>query len=259
MPMSIDFQSRLFPHLSKIVDHYGTPFHIYDVRGLLENGTDLTRKFMGQFQFKEFFAVKANPNPEVLKLMRGMGFGFDCSSIPELVLATLVGAKPGDVMFTSNNTSTAEFQAALDIGCIFNLDDITMIENVPEPFPRLICFRYNPGERRSETSFIGVPCEAKYGVRHDQLINAYRMAMARGANRFGLHTMIASNTLDCSYMIETVRMLLEVVEEVSAELGIKFKFINMGGGIGIPYHPNDAPFDLFQLAHEARYLLHRFK
>jgi diaminopimelate decarboxylase len=133
-----------------------------------------------------------------------------------------------------------------------------MVDKVPD-FPELICFRYNPGERRSGTAVIGNPVEAKYGVRHDQIVDAYRRAKARGARRFGLHTMIISNQLDYHYMVETVRMLLDVIEVVSAEIGAPFEFFNIGGGIGIPYRPGDASFDLPSLAAESKRLLALFK
>jgi len=163
-------------------------------------------------------------------------------------------------MFTSNNTSRTEYQEALAYGgCILNLDDTAFVEKVPRPFPKRICFRYNPGERRSGSQFIGNPVESKYGVPHDQVVGAYRLAMERGAKRFGLHTMIVSNELDHEYMVETVKMLLQIVEEVSAALDIKFEFINIGGGIGIPYRPGEKPFELLGLAHKARYQLHLFE
>ncbi len=135
--------------------------------------------------------------------MRDMGFGFDCSSIAELVLSRQVGGRNEDIMFTSNNTTEVEFNAAAaEGGCVLNLDDISLIEKVPV-FPELICFRYNPGPRRTGNVIIGNPVEAKYGVSHDQVVEAYRLAQKRGAKRFGLHTMVASNELDYSYMVET--------------------------------------------------------
>lgn len=260
MPMTKAFEQRLCPKLSRIVDHFGTPFHIYDEQGIVENGRELILLFSQVDGFQEFFAVKALPNPAILCLMQQLGFGFDCSSIPELVLARRVGASPENIMFTSNNTGNPEFlEAAKDGGCILNLDDVTLIDKVPGDFPELICFRYNPGERRSGTDFIGTPVEAKYGVRHDQTINAFRRAIRRGAKRFGLHTMIISNELNYTYMVETVRMLLEVIEEVSEALGIKFDFINIGGGIGTPYRPDDKPFNLAALAQEAQHYFEQFR
>jgi diaminopimelate decarboxylase len=162
-------------------------------------------------------------------------------------------------MLSSNNTSNELLdQATSNGGCILNLDDITMIEKVKN-FPKLICFRYNPGEKRTGTSIIGNPIEAKYGVRHDQIVEAYRLSLARGASQFGLHTMIISNQLDYHYMVDTVQMLLDVIEMVSHELKIRFEFFNIGGGIGIPYRPGDTRFNLTSLAIEAKGLLDQFK
>ena len=258
MPMSFDLEKRLLPILPNIVKHFGTPFHLYDERGIIDTGRRLIRAFSG-IPFKEFFAVKANPNPAILKLMLELGFGFDCSSVPELMLARQLGAEPDDIMFTSNNTAPFEFSvAAEDGGCILNLDDKTLISKVPNPFPSLICFRYNPGERRTGNSIIGNPIEAKYGVTHEQIVGAYRQAMERGASRFGLHTMICSNELNYSYMVQTVEMLLDVLRMITAELGIKFDFINMGGGLGIPYKPKDAEIPIEKMATEIILLLQRF-
>jgi len=250
MPMSSAFKQRLFPVLHNITAHYGTPFHIYDEAGILETGEELKKAFAGIPGYREYFAVKALPNRAILKLMKQMGFGFDCSSIPELILARELGAEPEDIMFTSNNTSAEEFAfAAQDGGCILNLDDISLIDKVPE-FPELVCFRYNPGPRRTGNIIIGNPVEAKYGVTHEQVVEAYRRARARGAKRFGLHTMVASNELDYTYMVETARMVLEIAEMVETELGIRFEFVNIGGGFGIPYRPEQKALDIPQMAKE---------
>jgi diaminopimelate decarboxylase len=258
MPMSAGFQERLFPRLPEIIAGFGTPFHILDERGIIENGNKLKADFRDIPGFQEFFAVKALPNLAILGIMRRLGFGLDCSSPAELLLARRAGFSGAETMLTSNNTSDGLFRlASEDGGCILNLDDISMIDRVPE-FPELICFRYNPGERRRGTSIIGNPVEAKYGVRHDQIIDAYRRAMVNGARRFGLHTMIISNQLDYHYMVETVSMLLDVIELVTASLDIRFEFFNIGGGIGIPYRPEDKPFDMPALAAEAGALLEAF-
>ena len=180
MPMSPQFKQRLFPRVKEMAAHYGTPFHIYDEAGILATGAALKQAFAGIDGFREYYAVKALPNPRILALMKEMGFGFDCSSIPELVMSRGIGGRGEEIMFTSNNTSPAEFAAAAtDGGCILNLDDISLIAKVPH-FPELICFRYNPGPRRTGNVIIGNPVEAKYGIAHDQVISAYRMAMERG-------------------------------------------------------------------------------
>jgi diaminopimelate decarboxylase len=162
-------------------------------------------------------------------------------------------------MFTSNNTDQIEFNAAAaDGGCILNLDDISLIEKVPE-FPELVCFRYNPGPRRTGNVIIGNPIEAKYGLSHDQVVDAYRLAQKRGAKRFGLHTMVASNELDYTYMVETARMVLEIVELVGAELDIQFEFVNIGGGFGIPYSPDQDALDIETMGKEISVLFSSFR
>ena len=250
MPISKDFASRLDRSLRSIAEHYGTPFHLYDEKGIRDTGAGLIEAFAGVHGFKEYYAVKALPNPRILQIMHSMGFGFDCSSIAELRLTRDLGATGEEIMFTSNDTSPADFAAAeAEGGCVLNLDDISLIDKVPQ-MPELVCFRYNPGERRSGNSIIGNPIEAKYGVAHDQLLEAYRMARERGARRFGLHTMLASNELNYSYMVDTARMLLERVEWISSQLDIPFEFINIGGGLGIPYKPDQQPLDIERMAVE---------
>ena len=258
MPMSNSFREKLFRAIPEIVATFGTPFHIYDGDGIIRNGWDMKQIFAHIHGFQEFFAVKACPNLVIQSMLSGLGFGSDCSSIPELVMSKKAGVRAADRMFTSNNTSQQEFAALDEYGGILNLDDVTMIPNVPR-FPELICFRYNPGERRRGNELIGNPVEAKYGVRDDQIVDAYRRARWRGANRFGLHTMICSNQCDYTYMVETVRMLLEVVERVSTELGITLEFINVGGGIGIPYRPGQEQFNLCAFAKESSGLLDQFR
>lgn len=259
MPIHKDFENRLAPVLPAIVAHYGTPFHIYDEKGIRDTGAALKRAFAGIESFREYFAVKALPNPRILQIMQSMGFGFDCSSLAELTLSRRLGVTGDGIMFTSNNTSQADFLAAeADGGCILNLDDISLVDKVPH-MPELICFRYNPGGRRTGNSIIGNPLEAKYGVAHDQLLDAYRKAKARGARRFGLHTMLASNELNYTYMVETAHMLLDLVKWISAELDIRFEFINIGGGLGIPYKPEDAPLDIESMGAEITALFAAFK
>jgi diaminopimelate decarboxylase len=207
MPMSQDFEERLFPKLPKIKDYFGTPFHIFDEKGIIDNGNNLKQSFSDVKGFKEYYAVKALPTPAILQIMKKLGFGLDCASPSELVLARKNGFRGEQIMFSSNNTTKEIFEAAAaDGGCILNIDDISMIAKVKE-FPELICFRYNPGERRTGNELIGIPVEAKYGLRHDQVIPAYREAIKRGAKRFGLHSMIISNERNYRYMVETVRML----------------------------------------------------
>ena len=259
MPMNEEFKNRLFPILPEIAERFHTPFHIYDETGIRDTGGVLTDAFSGIEQFKEFFAVKALPNPRIMSIMKDMGFGFDCSSVPELVLSRNIGAHGDDIMFTSNNTTTEDFNVAMaDGGCILNLDDITLIEKLPET-PELISFRYNPGPRRSGNEIIGNPVEAKYGVSHDQILDAYKRMIELGAKRFGLHTMLVSNELNYAYMVETAKMLLEMIEWLANELGIQFEFINIGGGLGIPYHPDNKPLNIEAMGREIAGLFAAFK
>lgn len=258
MPMSEMFKERLFPSLKRIADHYGTPFYIYDETGIRKTGEKLKKVFADFQGFREYFAVKALPNTRILEIMKEMGFGFDCSSITELMLSRRVGAKGEDLMFSSNNTSREEFEeAAKNGGSILNLDDISLIDKVPE-LPELICFRYNPGDRRTGNDIIGNPVEAKYGVSHDQILEAYRRCKNRGVQRFGLHTMMASNEMDYKYMVQTTQMLLELAGWISRELDIKFEFINIGGGLGIPYKPDQPPFNIEAMAEEIKVFFNDF-
>ena len=259
MPMSKTFENRLLPVLDEIIDYYGTPFHLYDETGIRETGQNFIAAFSGLNGFKEYFAVKALPNPRILQIMQDLGFGFDCSSIPELMLSRQIGARGEDIMFSSNNTTADEFLAAsADGGCILNLDDVSLIPKVPQ-MPETISFRYNPGPRRTGNSIIGDPAEAKYGVAHEQILDAYKAARARGARRFGLHTMLISNELSHAYMVKSAAMLLEVVEWVSKELNIDFDFINLGGGLGIPYQPEQEPLDIDSMSDEISELFLNFK
>ncbi len=259
MPMSEGFRNRLFPVLKNIAAHYRTPFHIYDEAGIRETGERLKRVFSGIGGFREYFAVKALPNPRILEIMKTMGFGFDCSSITELLLSRKIGARGEELMFTSNNTSQEEFLVAeSDGGSILNLDDITLIDKVPK-LPELICFRYNPGAERTGNSIIGNPIEAKYGVSSDQIIDAYRIVKERGCKRFGLHTMLASNERNYTYMTDTAAMILKLAEKIGKTLNIRFEFVNIGGGLGIPYRPEDQPLDLESMAADIMRLFDEFK
>ncbi|MCF8110216.1 MAG: diaminopimelate decarboxylase [Desulfobacteraceae bacterium] len=260
MPMSKAFGDRLLPKLSEIAEHFGTPFHIYDESGIRETATSLKALFSElPSGFQEFFAVKALPNPRIMEIMRDTGFGFDCSSVPELILSRGVGARGEYIMFTSNNTTREDFEAAVaDGGSILNLDDITLTEKLPV-VPELISFRYNPGPQRTGNQIIGNPVEAKYGVSSDQIEEAYRIMRDKGTKRFGLHTMLVSNELNYTYMVETVQMLLSLVDSLSGSLGINFEFINMGGGLGIPYHPDEEPLNLLSMAAEITAMFDNYK
>ncbi len=259
MPMSDSYKNRLSAILSQIVDTFGTPFHIYDEKGIKKTCKKLNTAFETIDGFKEFFAVKALPNPSIMKIMQEMGFGFDCSSVPEIQLSRQIGSFNDDIMFTSNNTSPFQFETALgNGGCILNLDDISLISKLTD-IPELICFRYNPGPRRKGNKIIGNPVESKYGVSHDQIIDAYSKAIDLGVKRFGIHTMLASNELNYKYMVETTQMLLDMIDLIHEKLNITFEFINIGGGLGIPYTPDAKPFDLDAMASEIDKAFKTFK
>lgn len=227
----------------EIKEQYPTPFHVYDEKAIRENARKLKDAFSILEGFKEFFAVKALPNPYMLKILKSEGFGTDCSSLPELILSEKSGIVGEDIMFSSNDTPAEEFVKAKELGAIINLDDISHIEFLEETagLPELVCFRFNPGPMKAGNVFIGNPEDAKYGFTKEQLFEGYRMLKEKGVKRFGMHTMVASNELDPSYFVETARMLFDTIVEISKELDIRFEFVNLGGGIGIPYKPEDEP------------------
>ncbi len=259
MPISESFKAALYPELTRIAAHFGTPFHIYDEAGIRRTCRQLKQAFAGIDSFREYYAVKALPNPSILRIMQDEGFGFDCSSVTELLLSRNIRATGEDIMFTSNNTSKREFLLAeKDGGCILNLDDISLLDKVPT-LPELISFRYNPGNLRTGNDIIGDPLEAKYGVSREQILAAYRLAKERGVKRFGIHSMLASNELNHTYMVQTSQMLLDLVEEIEKELDIRFEFINIGGGLGIPYRPEESPFNLEAMASAITSQFLRFK
>ena len=248
--------------LEEISAKWPTPFHVYDARAIRENARRLKAAFAWNEGFREYFAVKAAPNPHLMKLLREFGFGSDCSSMAELVLAEKVGNVGDLIMFTSNDTPAEEFRKAWELGAIVNFDDIThwpfFLEAIrttngasggPARQPvelgdRLFCCRYNPGPLKGGNAIIGKPEEAKYGFTREQLFDCYAQMKAAGVKRFGLHTMVASNELDPEYIIDTAKLLFGLVAEIHEKVGIDFEFINIGGGIGIPYKPDQKAMDL---------------
>ena len=223
-----------------------TPFHIYDERGIRANARRLKAAFAWNAGFKEYFAVKACPNPFIMKILKEEGFGTDCSSLPELLLSQEIGVTGEGIMFTSNDTPVEEFAKARALGAIINLDDISHIPFLEAcaGLPELVCFRYNPGPLKGGNAIIGNPEQAKYGFTREQLFEGYRLLKQKGVKRFGLHTMVASNELNPQYFIDTAEILFDLVIDLSRELGVTFEFINMGGGIGIPYRPEQVAVDL---------------
>ena len=229
-----------------IARRYATPFHLYDEDSIRRNARALNKAFAWNGAFQNYFAVKACPNPFLLKILKEEGFGADCSSLPELILAEAAGVRGADVMFTSNDTPAEEFVKARQLGAVINLDDISHIDFLKEVagIPERICLRYNPGPLKGGNAIIGKPEEAKYGFTRDQLFKGYKALRDLGAKRFGLHTMVASNELDLRYFIDTAEMLFRLAAEIRDKIGVEFELINLGGGIGIPYRPEQTAVDL---------------
>ena len=251
---------RPFPlspdQLQKLTEQFPTPFYVYDEAGIRETCQELYRAFNWLDGFRNYYAVKALPNPHVLKIVQEEGMGADCSSGPELLLSQTIGLSGEQIMFTSNNTPLHEFEAAKALGAVLNLDDISHIDFIHSQIglPDLVSFRYNPGATREGNVIIGNPAEAKYGFTEEQLFEGYRKLQECGVRRFALHTMVASNELNGSFFVETARMLFDLVIRLHAELGIRMDFVNLGGGIGIPYRPDDQPVDLAWVGQEVRQL-----
>ncbi|MCI6479387.1 MAG: diaminopimelate decarboxylase [Spirochaetia bacterium] len=237
--------------LQTLTEKYETPFYLYDEKAIRENIRRFTKAFSIFPGFKEHFAVKACPNPYILKILRSEGCGADCSSLPELILAENAGIAGEDVMFTSNETPAKEYIYANLKGNIINLDDITHIPFLEKTLgflPEIISFRYNPGPLKEGNAIIGKPEEAKYGLTEEQIFEAYKICKDKGVKRFGLHTMVASNELNPDYFVETATLLFNLAAKVKEKVGITFEFVNLGGGLGIPYKPGDKAVDYDYIA-----------
>lgn len=240
---SLPFNEEQILELAK---YNSTPFYIYDEEGIRNSAKELNDTFDWSPNFKNFFAIKALPNDKILDVLKEEGMGADCSSFPELLLAEQIGLSDKDIMFTSNDTPAIEFKKARELGAIINLDDISHISFLEKHtgIPETISFRYNPGPLRRGNTIIGNPEESKYGLTKNQLFEAYKIMKQKGVKEFGLHTMIVSNELDPEYFVETAKMLFGLVNELNDKLGVKIDFINLGGGIGIPYKPDQKPVNL---------------
>ncbi len=236
--------------IEQIVEQYPTPFYLYDEAGIRKTAKDFRVIFGVLPSYRNYFAVKALPNPEILKILKTEGMGVDCSSLGELILAEQAGFLGEEIMFTSNDTPVDDFSKAAELGAIINFDDITHIEfyeKIIGKLPELVCLRYNPGSLKKGNTIIGKPEEAKYGMTREQIFTAFKMLKTKGVQRFGIHTMVASNELHTEYFKETAQILLELVQVIQAKLGITFEFVNLGGGIGIPYQSGEQPVDLQQI------------
>ena len=237
--------------LEEIAAVYPTPFHIYDEAGIRKNAELLKRAFSWNKGFKEYFAVKATPNPFLISILREYGCGCDCSSVTELMLSKAIGAVGDDVMFSSNDTPASEFKYANDMGAIINLDDITHIEVLEKTLgklPKKLSCRYNPGGLfKISNSIMDNPGDAKYGMTTEQLFEAFRILKEKGVEEFGIHAFLASNTVTNEYYPTLAKVLFEVAVRLKNETGANIKFINLSGGIGIPYKPDQEPNDILEI------------
>ena len=227
--------------IEEIAKTYPTPFHIYDEKGIRENARLLKKAFSWNKGFKEYFAVKATPNPYILKILKEEGAGVDCSSLTELMMADRCGFKGGEIMFSSNVTPKEDFKLASDLNAIINFDDITHIDFYKEiaPFHDTMCCRYNPGgDFTLNNEIMDTPKEAKYGMTKPQIIQAYRKLKGYGVKHFGLHAFLASNTVGTGYYPKLARILFELAVELKNLTGAHIAFINLSGGVGIQYRPD---------------------
>ncbi|MHB1153337.1 MAG: diaminopimelate decarboxylase family protein [Eubacteriales bacterium] len=237
--------------LKEIASQYPTPFHLYDEEGIRRNVRRLREAFAWNNGFKEYFAVKANPNPAILEILHEEGCGADCSSLTELMLSEAVGLTGDDIMFSSNATPEGEFAYARKLGAYINLDDITHIDLLEKEggIPDIISCRFNPGGNFViSNKIMDNPGEAKYGFTRQQLTEGFLHLKEMGAGRFGLHAFLASNTEGNEYYAALARILFETAVELAAETGVKIAFVNLSGGIGIPYRPEQETNDIFAIA-----------
>ena len=247
--------------LEAIAAQYPTPFHIYDEKGIRENARRLKAAFAWNPGYREYFAVKATPTPAILKLLKEEGCGCDCSSMAELVMAEKCGVTGEGIMFSSNETPPEEFLKARQLGGIINLDDITLIPELEEALggvPEKICCRYNPGgvftlgETREGFQVMDNPGDAKYGMTRSQIAEAYKILAAKGVKEFGIHSFLASNTLSNEYYPALARILFQLAVELKQETGVHITFINLSGGVGIPYLPDQPANDIAAIGEGVR-------
>ena len=237
--------------LEEIKKTYPTPFHLYDEKGIRENGERLMRAFSWNKGFREYFAVKATPNPFVIDILKKLGCGVDCSSLTELMMAKAMKYDGEKIMFSSNDTPPEEFKMAAELGAIINLDDFTHIDFLEKTIgyiPETISCRYNPGGLfKISNDIMDNPGDAKYGMTTEQLFEAFRVLKAKGAKHFGIHAFLASNTVTNEYYPMLAKVLFEVAVKLKEETGADIKFINLSGGVGIPYRPDQEPNDIFAI------------
>ena len=242
--------------VQEIVKQYPTPFHIYDEKGIRENAKALKEAFAWNRGYKEFFAVKATPNPFLINILREYGCGCDCSSYTELMLSRAIGMKGEDIMFSSNDTPAEDFRLAAESGATINLDDITHIDFLERTLgylPRTLSCRFNPGGYFSlGTDIMDNPGDAKYGFTREQMFEGFRILKEKGVENFGIHAFLASNTVTNEYYPTLAKQLFELAVELERETGADIKFINLSGGIGIPYRPEQEPNDIRVIGESVR-------
>lgn len=236
--------------VEEIVKKYPTPFHIYDEKGIRENARKVKEAFAWNPGFREYFAVKATPNPFLINILREYGCGTDCSSKTELMLSKAIGCKGEEIMFSSNDTPPEEFVYANKLGAIINLDDFTHIDVIDKliGIPETISCRFNPGGLFSiANSIMDNPGDAKYGFTKEQLIEGFKILKAKGAKNFGIHSFLASDTVTNDYYPSLAKILFELAVEIKNKTGCHIKFINLSGGVGIPYKPDGTPNDILAI------------
>lgn len=241
--------------VQEIEKQYPTPYHIYDEAGIRENAKNLMKAFSWNKGFREYFAVKATPNPFILRILQEEGCGADCSSMSELIMSDAVGIRGENIMFSSNNTPAEEFVKARELNAIINLDDITHIDFLERVagIPEIISCRYNPGGIYAVSNEImDNPGDAKYGFTKPQLIEGLQKLRSLGAKEFGIHSFLVSNTLGNEYYPMLARTLFELAVEIKDITGISISFINLSGGVGIPYKPEDKANDIMYIGDEVR-------
>ncbi len=241
--------------VQEMVKKYPTPFHLYDEKGIRENARQLKKAFAWNKGFKEFFAVKATPNPYIMSILKEEGIGADCSSLSELYLTDKVGIKGHDIMFSSNDTPREDFEMAAKLGAIINFDDISHIDffETIAPFPETMSCRYNPGGTFSLCNQImDTPQDAKYGLTKEQMKEAFKKLKAKGVKHFGIHSFLASNTVTTEYYPKLAKILFELAVELKKECDVHIAFINLSGGVGIPYRPGEEPNDILAIGEGVR-------
>lgn len=241
--------------VEKLAETYPTPFHIYDEKGIRNTVRSINKAFAWNKGFKEYFAVKATPLPGILKIMKEEGCGTDCSSYPELLLSDVCGFKGHDIMFSSNDTPVKDMQEAYKLGAIINLDDFTMIDFLEKvaAIPETICCRFNPGGVFAlGNDIMDNPGDSKYGMTRDQLREAFKILKAKGVKHFGIHAFLASNTVTNGYYPELARQLFQLAVDMKKETGVAVDFINLSGGVGIPYRPEQTPNDIAAIGEGVR-------